>query len=140
MTAIWLTMVTTIAKRCGNGLSSAAAGKTVAAALSSVAAFSLGAKVVNWAVMGILIAVPGVAVPAAVAMNSGLNIMFTYRLGKECLHRFSEPNVTDADLVDFGRSLVRMPSRAEIADIKRMLVGDISSLKKVRLAMKRMPN
>ncbi|HKS44200.1 MAG TPA: hypothetical protein VJT49_03630 [Amycolatopsis sp.] len=138
--AIWLTMVTTIAKRCGTSLSSAASGKTVAAALSSVAVFSLGAKVLNWAMMGILIVIPGVAIPAAAAMNAGLNVIFTCRLGRECIERFSDPDFANADLVHFGRRLIAKPSRSELADIRRVLVGDNSSLKKARLGVRRVSN
>jgi hypothetical protein len=63
MGTIWLTMVTMVARRCEARLTPATAAKFVTAALSSVAAYSVGSKILDWAVMGILIAVPGIAVP-----------------------------------------------------------------------------
>jgi uncharacterized protein (DUF697 family) len=126
MAAIWLTMVITIAKRCGARLTTATAGKFVTAALSSVTAYSLGSKILTWAALAVLIAVPGVALPAAVAMNAALNAAFTYRLGRECVRRFSEPKFSSVDVIDFGRQLVAVPSWAEVADMKRLLFGQQS--------------
>lgn len=123
MTAIWLTMVTTVAKRCGANLSSATAGKFVTSALSSVAAYSLGSKILTWAAMPVLLSFPVAGIPAAVAMNSVLNGLFTYRLGRECVTRFSDPRFTARDVVDFGRHLIAFPTFAEVAEIKRVLSG-----------------
>ena len=121
MSAIWITMVTTVAKRCEARLTPATAAKFVTAALSSVAAYSVGSKLLGWAVMGILITVPGIAVPAAMTMNSALNALFTYRLGKECVQRFSRPDFNAADAIEFGRRLVMIPGATEIGEIKRLL-------------------
>ncbi len=123
MAAIWLTMVTTIARRCGARLSPATAAKFVTVALSSVAAYSLGSKILTWAAVAMLIAVPGVAIPAAAAMNAALNAAFTYRLGQECVRRFSDTSFTSADVIEFGRRLVMIPSWSELGIIKRLLVG-----------------
>jgi len=82
---------------------------------------SVGSKLLGWAVMGILITVPGIAVPAAMTMNSALNALFTYRLGKECVQRFSRPDFNAADAIEFGRRLVMIPGATEIGEIKRLL-------------------
>jgi uncharacterized protein (DUF697 family) len=123
MAAIWLTMVTAIAKDCNAKISPATAGKMVTAAVSSVAAYTLGSKILTWAAMPVLIAFPVAGIPAAVALNSVLNAVFTYRLGKECVSRFSNPAFTSRDLIDIGRHLAALPNFTEISDIKRILSG-----------------
>ena len=96
MATIWVTMVTAIAKHCDARVSPATVGKMVTAAVSSVAAYTLGSKILTWAAMPILIAFPVAGIPAAAGVNSALNALFTYRLGKECIIRFSEPAFTGA--------------------------------------------
>jgi hypothetical protein len=123
MSAIWLTMVTTVAKRCGATVSSATAGKLVTSALSSVAAYTLGSKILTWAAMPLLASFPVAGIPAVVAMNSALNALFTHRLGRECIRRFSRPEFSGRDIADLGRHLVALPSLTEIADIKRLLTN-----------------
>jgi uncharacterized protein (DUF697 family) len=123
MGAIWLTMTTTIAKRCGASISPATAGKLVAAALSSVAAYSIGSKILSWGVIIVFSVIPAAGIPAAAVMNAGLNALFTCRLGRECIRRFSDPNFTSADVIELGRLMVLPPGWTEIRDIKRMLTA-----------------
>lgn len=89
MYGIWLAMVTTIAKRCGAELSPATAAKLVTAALAGVAAYTTGSKILSWGVIAVAGAVPGAALPAAMAMNAGLNAYLTRRLGMRCITRFA---------------------------------------------------
>jgi len=123
MGAIWLTMTTTIAKRCGASVSPATAGKLVTAALSSVAAYSVGSKILSWGVMIVFSVIPAAGIPAAAAMNAGLNALFTCRLGRECIRRFSDPNFTSADVIELGRAMISPPNWSEIRDIRRMLTS-----------------
>jgi hypothetical protein len=123
MSAIWITMVTAVAKRCGATVSPATAGKMVTSAVSSVAAYSLGSKILSWAAMPLLVSFPVAGIPAVVAMNSALNALFTYRLGRECIRRFSRPGFTGTDVLDIGRHLIAVPSMTEIGEIKRLLAG-----------------
>jgi uncharacterized protein (DUF697 family) len=124
MTTIWVAMVTTIAKREGAELNQATAGKLVTSAVAGVSAYTLGSKILTWAVPLVLPAVAFAAVPAAVALNAALNAVFTYKLGRECERRFADPTFTKADVLSIGRHLGLVPSLFEIADIKRMIVGD----------------
>jgi uncharacterized protein (DUF697 family) len=124
MGAIWLTMVTSIAKRSGAEISPATAGKFVTSALSSVAAYSLGSKILTWAALPVLAAFPVAGIPAAIGMNAALNALFTFRLGKECVKRFSDPRFTSSDVITLGRLLVSIPSTSEIRDLKRLISGD----------------
>jgi uncharacterized protein (DUF697 family) len=124
MAAIWLTMVTTIARRSGATLSPAAAGKFVTSALSGVMGYQLGSRILTWAVMSpLVIAFPVGGIPAAAAINAGLNALFTYRLGKECVRRFATANFTAADTRALGRALVGLPSVQEINDLRRLVTG-----------------
>jgi hypothetical protein len=83
----------------------------------------MGSKILTWVAMPILIAFPVAGIPAAVALNSVLNAFFTYRLGKQCIVRFSDPAFTSRDLIEIGRHLAALPDFAEITDIKRILSG-----------------
>lgn len=121
MGAIWLTMTTTVAKRCGASVSPATVAKFVTAALSSVAAYSIGSKMLTWGVMIVFSVIPAAGIPAAAAMNAGLNALFTCRLGGECIRRFSDPNYTSTDVIELGRLMVSPPTWSEIRDIKRIL-------------------
>jgi hypothetical protein len=110
--------------RSGAEISPATAGKFVTSALSSVAAYSLGSKILTWAALPVLAAFPVAGIPAAIGMNAALNALFTYRLGKECVRRFSDPRFTSSDVITLGRLLVSIPNTSEIRDLKRLISGD----------------
>jgi len=122
-TTIWLTMVTTIAKRQGVDMSAATASKLVAAALAGVSAYWTGSRIMTWALLLILHLLPIVAIPAAVALNVALNALFTYRLGKACIQHFSDPNFSPRDIMKIRQALTRAPTLSEIGDLKRILAG-----------------
>lgn len=69
------------------------------AGLSGVAAYSLGSKLLTWGFLATQVVLPGLAIPTAVAMNAALNTTFTYRLGRECVRRFADPNFTSVDVI-----------------------------------------
>lgn len=121
MTLIWGTMVTTLAHSFGAELSPVIVAKYVAAGLSGVAAYTLGSKVLTWAAAPLLVAVPFAGVPAAVALNSGLNGLFTLRLGRRTHQSFQSPQFTSADLMGIARHLIGIPLPSEISDLYRML-------------------
>jgi len=123
MGAIWLTMVTTIAKREGAEISAATAAKLVASAVASVSAYSMGSKVLTWALLLIAHALPFVVIPAGVALNVALNALFTYKLGKSCIRRFSDPKFNPRDAIAIGAHMVMTPTLSEIGDLKRILTG-----------------
>jgi len=123
MSAIWLAMVTTIAKNQGAELSPQTAAKLVAAAVASVSAYSMGSKVLTWALILILHMLPFAVVPAAVALNAALNALFTYKLGKTCIKRFSSPKLTPQEIISIGAKIVMVPTLSEVSEIRRMLTG-----------------
>lgn len=124
MTAIWSAMVVTIAKRQGAELSPPTAAKLVASALASVSAYTIGSKILTWAVLLVGSAAPFATWPAAMAFNAALNAVFTYKLGRKCAQRFADPTFSRADVLSIGASLVPVLSWSEISDIKSMIVGD----------------
>jgi hypothetical protein len=103
--AIWLAMVTTIAKRSGAELSAPTAAKLVASAIADVTAYSSGSKILYWGMVGVFHAVPFAAVPAAMAMNSALNAALTRRLGRRCIARFSDPRFRACDVLGIVKGL-----------------------------------
>jgi hypothetical protein len=121
MAAIWATMVTTVARRCGAAVSPATITKLVTSALSSVAAYTLGSKILTWAALPLVAAFPIAGIPAVAALNASLNALFTYRLGKECARRFSEPTFSARDVLDIGRHLLGLPTIAELAELRDVL-------------------
>jgi hypothetical protein len=121
MGAIWLAMVTAIARKKGAELSAATATKLVAAAVAGVSAYSLGSKILTWSLVLIIHALPFAVIPAALAMNVALNALFTYKLGKTCIERFSNPNLTSREVIAIGARIVMVPTFSEIGEIKRML-------------------
>jgi hypothetical protein len=123
MAAIWTGMVTAIARRSGATVSSAVVAKLVTSALSGVAAYTLGSKVLTWAALPLIAVFPVAGIPAVVALNSTLNALFTYRLGRECARRFSKPGFTARDAVDVARHLLGLPTIAELGELRRMLSG-----------------
>ena len=123
MATVWVTMVTTVARRCGADISRATVIKLVTSALSSVAAYTLGSKILTWAALPLLAAFPVAGIPAVVALNSTLNALFTYRLGRECVRRFGRPGFTARDMLDVGRHLLGLPTVAELAELGEVLRG-----------------
>ena len=123
MSAIWLAMVTTIARRQGVEVSATTATKLVAAAVAGVSAYSMGSKVLTWSLILIMHALPFAVIPGAVAMNVALNALFTYKLGTTCIKRFSTPNLTVSEVIAIGRQIVMLPSLGEIREIKQMFAG-----------------
>lgn len=123
MSVIWLTMVTTIAKRQGAQISTATASKLVAAAIASVSAYSVGSKILTWALLLIVHALPFAVIPAAMALNVALNALFTYKLGTSCIRRFSDPKFNARDAITIGAHMVMVPTLSEISDLKSMLAG-----------------
>jgi len=123
MAATWQKLISTIAEQYQVSLSPESAEKIVAAALSSIAPHTLGSKIVGWAMTGILSALTGTVVPAATTMNTVLDIVFTYRLGKECARRFAELGIAGLTELDFGRRLVAHPTVAEVGAIGSLLAN-----------------
>jgi hypothetical protein len=120
---IWQTMITAIAKQYQVPLPSDTTEEIVTAALSSVAPYVLGSKAIGWTMTGVLSALSGTVIPAATAVNTVLDIVFTYRLGKECVRRFAEPGFARSTEIDFGRRLVAPPAVAEVGAIGRLLAN-----------------
>ena len=120
---IWLTMVTTIAKRQGANISAATASKLVAAAIASVSAYGTASRIMTWALLLILHLLPSVAIPAAVALNVALNALFTHRLGNACSRHFSDPNFSLRDIMKIRQDLRMAPRLSEIGDLTRILAG-----------------
>jgi uncharacterized protein (DUF697 family) len=118
--AIWSTMVLTIAKQSGASVSPATAAKLATSAVSSVAAYTLGSKILSWMV---IFAIPGGGIPAAMAANAGLNALFTFRLGRESMRRFSNPQFTSVDVMQCAKHLIAIPTWAEIREVKQILAG-----------------
>jgi hypothetical protein len=121
MATLWTYMVTTIAGRSRVQLAAATVTKLVAAAVSACAAYSTGSKLLTW---GMGLVVPGgllVAAPAAITLNSALNAVFTYRLGRHCVRCFGRPGLDARDVLVIVRALVVVPSLGEIAEVRRML-------------------
>jgi hypothetical protein len=123
LAAIWQTMITAIAKQSRVPLSSETTEEIVAAALSSIAPYTLGSKVIGWTMTSILSALSGTVIPAATAVNTALDIVFTYRLGKECVRRFAEPGFARSAKIDFGRRLVTPPTVGEIGAMGTLLAN-----------------
>jgi hypothetical protein len=123
MSAIWLAMVVAVAKKQGANVSVQTAAKLVAAAVASVSAYSMGSKILTWALILILHVLPVAVVPAAVGLNVALNALFTYKLGKTCVKRFATPNLTPQEIIAIGAKIVMIPTLHEVNEIKKMLTG-----------------
>jgi hypothetical protein len=123
MAAIWTTMITTIARRRGVGISAVAAGKIVASASASVAAYRMGSRLLTLAMAPLLLVLPIVGVPAAVALNSILNAWFTYRLGVACDRRFADPGFSARECLLVVKGLAGLPTVSELVELSDMLRG-----------------
>lgn len=68
---------------------------------------------------------PVAGVPAAVAVNTMLNGLFTLRLGIATASKFSRPDFNTLDILDVAASiasaLVKLPSTEEIKLVKAIL-------------------
>jgi hypothetical protein len=121
----WTTMLTAMAVRSGHPFSSKDITKLVVAAVSAVAGYKIGSKILTWAMVPFIVAFPVAGVPAAVVLNAGLNGLFTLRLGMACAGLFSRPDCTPQDALDFFKSiksyLIKLPSREELALVKELL-------------------
>lgn len=119
--AIRLTMVTTVAERCGAQLSAATAGKLVATWVSSNLWYSGGCRIFNLLLLRTLAVIPVAGIPAAAGLNVAVNAWITYRVGKRCIERFSESRFTDQEVLDLGDDIVTIPAFSEPGDLKDLL-------------------
>lgn len=122
--AIWTTMVLSIAKTSGHELNAAAGAKIVTAAVGAVAGYVLGSKILTWAAAPLIIAFPVAGVPAAVALNAGLNGLFTLKLGIATARQFSRSDFNAMDVMELAASiaaqLTPLPSWDEIQTVREM--------------------
>lgn len=123
MALIWGSMVTKLATNCNAEISPVTVAKYVSAALSGVAAYTLGSKGLTWAASPLILAFPVAGIPAAVALNSGLNALFTLRLGRQTHRNFQSPNFAPGELLGIAHHLVGIPHLSEIRDVKQLLVN-----------------
>ncbi len=123
----WTTMLTALAVRSGYSFSADVIAKLVVAAVSAVASYKIGCKILTLAATPLILACPVAGVPAALALNVGLNGLFTLRLGLACTSLFSRPGCTPQDALDFVKTIkghmVRLPSMDELRLVRELLTS-----------------
>lgn len=122
MSAIWIAMVVTIARHCDVKMERSTAVKIVATAVAGFSAYATGSKILSWSVIAVLHVIPMLTVPAAVGMNIALNSLFTYKLGRECIKRFSNTKIT-SDLLKLSWHLIPLPTPTELRDLRMLLTS-----------------
>ncbi len=95
--------------------------------MSAVASYKIGCKILTLAATPLILACPVAGVPAALALNVGLNGLFTLRLGLACTSLFSRPGCTPQDALDFVKTIkghmVRLPSMDELRLVRELLTS-----------------
>ena len=86
MAGIWGTMVYPIAHKSGHKINKAFAAKLASRVLAGVALYVTGSKLAIYALHFIL----GVGTIGAMGINSFLNALYTYRMGKACTKLFDK--------------------------------------------------
>ncbi|MEJ3659290.1 hypothetical protein WEH80_40670 [Actinomycetes bacterium KLBMP 9759] len=123
--ATWTAMIVGIAGRSGHRLSGATVAKLVASAASAVSAYMIGSKILTIAATPLILAFPFAGIPAAVALNSVLNGLFTLRLGAVCARHFGRPDFSERDALrlgfTIGTHLLGWPTSDEIRTVKEFL-------------------
>lgn len=121
----WTAMIIAIANESGHKMDRALAAKLVGSALGAVAGYKIGSKILTWAFAPLVVAFPVAGVPAVVALNAGLNALFTLRLGAACAKEFSRPDFTSDDVMllahRVGSFLLGLPHKEEIALVRAFL-------------------
>lgn len=113
-------MIGAIAVKSGREVSAATMTKLASAAVSAVAGYHLGSKIMTWVLIALL---PGGGVPAAVAVNVVLNGLFTLKLGVATAKQLSRPGFNAIDIMSIVHQVLSLPSGEEIRFLKAILTG-----------------
>jgi uncharacterized protein (DUF697 family) len=123
ITGIWTTMTWKIAEESGHPMDKAAAAKFASAALSGVMSYVVGSKIFTW----LLHLIPGFGTLGSMTINSTLNGLFTYRLGRYLIGQFRRPNFTTDNMMDSSIKLVSviivLPTGHEIKEVIGLIRG-----------------
>lgn len=99
---IWTNMIIKIAQASGHQMSVATATKFVTTVASGVAAYKVGSKLFST----IIWLIPGIGWLGAMGVNSTLNYLFTYKLGKVTSGLFGKPGFDYGSAVDVATYVV----------------------------------
>ncbi|HKH48047.1 MAG TPA: hypothetical protein VKM72_25590 [Thermoanaerobaculia bacterium] len=120
MAATWGTMIVAIAKRSNHRVDPAFAAKLASGVLTGVAGYVTGSKIATTAMS----LIPG-GVLLAVGVNSGLNSLFTYRLGLALSKLFDKGKLDASDATTAVTTLlslmIGLPTWGQLRDFGSLL-------------------
>ncbi len=115
---IWTNMIIQIAKVSGRPMDMASATKFVTSVASGIAAYKVGSKILTTIVW----LLPGLGWLGAMGLNSALNFIFTYKLGKVTSSLFSKPGFDFGSTADIMQYVVLpMLSIPTLSEVREML-------------------
>lgn len=121
LSAIWITMIISIADKSGHKVDKSFAGKLAAGLLAGVAAYIAGSKLA----IGLLHLIPGAGTLAAIGVNSLLNALYTYKMGHALSNLFDKGGFDMSDVNWVAGNLMSVvltvPTPSEIADVISMI-------------------
>lgn len=114
---IWTNMIIQIAKASGRKMDLASATKFVTSVASGVAAYKVGGKILGTAIW----LIPGLGWLGAMGLNSTLNYIFTFKLGKVAAGLFSQPGFDFGNTADIAQyvvlPMISIPTLSEIREM-----------------------
>lgn len=99
---IWTNMIVKIAKESGRKIDMASATKFITSVGAGISGYKIGSKILSTA----LWLVPGLGWLGAMGLNSTLNYLFTYRLGKTVAGMFDDPSFNFGNMADITQYVV----------------------------------
>lgn len=99
---IWTNMIIKIAKESGRKIDMASATKFITSVGAGVGAYKVGGKILGTAIW----LIPGLGWLGAMGLNSTLNYLFTFRLGKTVASMFDDPSFDFGNMADITQYVV----------------------------------
>jgi len=114
---IWANMLIKVAKTSGHDLDFKFASKMATAVAAGFGGYIAGSKLLTYSIM----LIPGIGLFGAMGINSILNYMFTYKLGKIAKGLFEKPGFDPGDATDLAKMvllpLLSIPTFSEIREM-----------------------
>jgi len=102
MSGVWGTMIVSLASRSGHSFSSERAVKLAGAIFASIATFKVGTK----AFTTVLHFFPGIGTITAMGIDSFINAIQTYRLGKHFAEQLDRTTINLEDVTGIAKHIV----------------------------------
>ncbi|WP_020537947.1 hypothetical protein [Lewinella cohaerens] len=114
---IWANMLIKVARNSGHELDFQFATKMATSVATGFGAYVAGSKILSYSIMFI----PGIGIFGAMGMNSALNYIFTFKLGKIASGLFERTSFDAADAADIAKMLLlpllSIPTMGDIRDM-----------------------